>query len=228
MAAQATLAGLVGVRIPAPQLAIPSEPERMFVSWDEGFGSRRTKRGPRWQHRSPTARRCDGSDCARPAGPRDTEKVRRSVEHLRRAFRPVCVAASGRAARNTSTPAEGDPRRALDLQPGPFEGASVSRRRQGPDMRIVRPRRDLERQPHVVDPRPHQRRRRRPPLGESPHRLPQLRRDVRHALRPSEPMGTRLRPVRRHLPAQGKCATSLLIGVRTSRAEQARTSSRHA
>src|SRR4051812_7277219 len=36
MAAQATLAGLVGVRIPAPQLVIPSEHEPMFVSMGRG------------------------------------------------------------------------------------------------------------------------------------------------------------------------------------------------
>src|SRR3954447_19740357 len=68
-----------------------------------------------------------------------------------------------------------------------------------------------------VDPRPHQRHRRRPPPREPAGRLPELRSDARHALRKTEPPRTTLHPLRCDVPAEDGRATALLTRVRRPR-----------
>ena len=75
-------------------------------------------------------------------------------------------------------------------------------------------------QPDEPDPRPHQRRARRPPPREPADRLPELRGDARHALRTQEPpRAARERDVpalRRELPPDATRAALLLTRMRTT------------
>ena len=102
------------------------------------------------------------------------------VGHLDRPLRPARRHAGARE----RIPLERGARRALDVQPRQSQAAALRRRASRSGVRAVRPGRGLARPHDVADPRPHQRRGRRQPAREPADRLPELRRDARHALRP--------------------------------------------
>ena len=115
--------------------------------------------------------------------PPDAAEVRRGgLAHPGRPLRPACVPA--RAARAGPGAAVGGvPDRPLVLQPWLAQAPPVLGGSQAAPVRAVRRRGDVAGKADVVDARPRQRRGRRQPAREPPHRLPELRRDARHALR---------------------------------------------
>ena len=163
-----------------------------------------------------------------PAGrgrqPQDVQEVRRPVGHQHRALRP------GRDPARSALPAaaatQRDPRRAFDVPPRSPEAAPARRRRQAAGLRAVRSRSALAWPAPRAHPRSHQRRAGRPSAGEPADRLSQLRRDVRHALRPEEQAGAELSEVRQRLRAADIEPAVLLGRVRSTLGPDGRASTR--
>ena len=127
----------------------------------------------------------------RPAGGNHRHAASRYVADVGRSrtdhFDPDAVARETRSRRERDA-ARGDPGRALDVSRAVQLEAAASTheglKQRG--VRALRPGRAVARAPDGADPRSHQRRRRRQPAREPADRLPELRRDARHALRARE------------------------------------------
>ena len=115
---------------------------------------------------------------------RTLQKMGDALGHLDRALRPEYRPHAGSGV-PTQIPLDAGARRGLDLQPRqPLKRRLLRRGPASGALRAVRPGRGVARSADVADPRPHQRHLERQPAREPADRVPELRRDARHALRP--------------------------------------------
>jgi hypothetical protein len=187
---------------------------RTYVRATEGPVHR--KRAASGGSEFPLLRRGAAQDRPRAGGWQSSyvQEVHGALGYQHRPFRPGRH--PPRVAVPSADPARRDPRRALDVPPRSPEAATPRRGHQATDLRVVRPGSEVARTSSGPRPGSHQRRAGRPPAREPSDRVPELRGDLRHTLRPQEPPGVELPALRRRLRSSAREPALLLGGVWTA------------